>query len=70
MVIIYVIKLNWIIWKKEIVILFIYEFLVLVWVVVSDKDFNVFRKDNFFMGINLKDFIIKLNIGEDSFSLK
>lgn len=63
-------KLNWIIWKKEIVILFIYEFLVLVWVVVSDKDFNVFRKDNFFMGINLKDFIIKLNIGEDSFSLK
>lgn len=41
-----------------------------MWVVVSDKDFNVFRKDNFFMGINLKDFIIKLNIGEDSFSLK
>lgn len=28
------------------------------------------RKDNFLMGINLKDFIIKLNIGEDSFSLK
>lgn len=70
MVIIYFIKLNGIIWKKEIVILFIYEFLVLVWVVVSDKDFNVFRKDNFFMGINLKDLIIKLNIGEDSFSLK
>lgn len=70
MVIIYFIKLNRIIWKKEIVILFIYEFLVLVWVVVSDKDFNVFRKDNFFMGINLKDLIIKLNIGEDSFSLK
>lgn len=70
MVIIYFIKLNRIIWKKEIVILFIYEFLVLVWVVVSDKDFNVFRKDNFFMGINLEDLIIKLKIGEDSFSLK